>query len=601
MKKILNVFKAIIAIMVLLVTFIACDKDFTTIGTDVIGDIHFEAKDTAYSAITYNKKLNPVQANGLSSNLLGIYQDPIFGDSESSIVSQMSLQSQPTGVNIQLDSVVLTVPYFSHVNVDDSTDENGRTNYILDSVYGISDVPMKLSIYKNNYLLRDLDPDTGFEDSQKYYSNGSTSEGSIIPTSELESELVYENDQFSPDPEQILLTELNSDGEPEESGRLDPSLRIVFKDAFGFTDMQFWQELIIDKLDEPELSNNNNFKDYFRGLFFKLEDVSGEGSMFMLDFSSATSNITLHYKSVNAYEDEENGGLGDGIPDSVDADVDGDGNIDDGKVDTDGDEIIDSADMDADGDGMDDEDKIDINNDGFDDTAITVNENSFVLSFSGNRVNVFNNNFNAIIDNVDSNANEVTGDDKLYLKGGEGSMAIINLFGGEESDEFEEFKANQGDWLINEANLVFYEDENLLNPENHEYDRLYVYDLNNNRPVVDYFFDTPSATPINSIVNHLGKRYTDEMGNNKFKIRITEHINNILLKDSTNTKLGLVLSTNVNSFQNGDVLGTTNEDDLNKVPSGAILSPKGTILHGNNSGDIDKKVKLEIYYTEPNN
>ena len=354
--------------------------------------------------------------------------------------------------------------------------------------------------------------------------------------------------------------------------------------------MQFWQELIIDKLDDPELSNNNNFKDYFRGLYFKIEDVSGEGSMFMLDFSSSTSNVSLHYKSVNAFEDIDI----DGIPDTVDADLGNDGTTDEGEIDTDGDGIIDSADLDQ-------TEGEDINNDGFDDSAITVIQSSFAFNFSGNRVNIFNNSFNAIIDNADSNANDITGDEKLYLKGGEGSMAIINLFGGEESDSFADFKARQGEWIINEASLVFYEDETLMNPEDHEYDRLYLYDLNNNSPIVDYFFDTPSSTSINSIVNHLGRRYTDEMGNNKFKIRITEHINNILLKDSTNTKLGLVLSTNVNSFQNGDILGTTNEDDLNKVPSGAILSAKGTILHGNNSANSDKKVKLEIYYTEPNN
>jgi len=91
------------------------------------------------------------------------------------------------------------------------------------------------------------------------------------------------------------------------------------------------------------------------------------------------------------------------------------------------------------------------------------------------------------------------------------------------------------------------------------------------------------------------------MNNVKYKIKITEHINNILLKDSTNTKLGLVFAHNINLIQNLDVFGTTNESDLNKVPVGTVLSPKGTVLYGNNTTNSDKKLKLEIYYTEPDN
>ena len=91
------------------------------------------------------------------------------------------------------------------------------------------------------------------------------------------------------------------------------------------------------------------------------------------------------------------------------------------------------------------------------------------------------------------------------------------------------------------------------------------------------------------------------MGNNKFKIRITDHINNILLRDSTNTRLGLTLTSNVNSIENSELLGALETDNVQEIPTGTVLSPKGTVLHGNNSAVLDKKVKLEIYYTEPNN
>ena len=45
----------------------------------------------------------------------------------------------------------------------------------------------------------------------------------------------------------------------------------------------------------------------------------------------------------------------------------------------------------------------------------------------------------------------------------------------------------------------------------------------------------------------------------KYKLRLTEHLNNILVRDSTNVKLGLYVSTNVNDIQQADVLDS--EDD----------------------------------------
>jgi hypothetical protein len=78
-------------------------------------------------------------------------------------------------------------------------------------------------------------------------------------------------------------------------------------------------------------------------------------------------------------------------------------------------------------------------------------------------------------------------------------------------------------------------------------------------------------------------------------------LNNIIIDDSTNVKLGIVVSSNVGAaatkgFQNGIDIGNT---IIEGVPTGTILSPKSVILHGNNSPDPTKRAKLNIYYTEP--
>ena len=97
------------------------------------------------------------------------------------------------------------------------------------------------------------------------------------------------------------------------------------------------------------------------------------------------------------------------------------------------------------------------------------------------------------------------------------------------------------------------------------------------------------------------KHYNTAKFNNnvsKYKIHLTEHLNNILLRDSTNTKIGLVLSSNVNQVNSSKILNST--DEVTTVPSVSILTPRGTILYGTNpSVPANRKMKLKVFFTEP--
>ncbi|MBE9488991.1 MAG: DUF4270 domain-containing protein [Bacteroidetes bacterium] len=529
MKKITTILKNIALTAFILGSLIACDIDFASIDSDVINPDNaknFSTNVEEYSIITYNKNIGPVQTNSLSSYLLGYYNDPVYGTSISNFVSQISPTTfDPSfGENIVLDSVILTIPYFSRLI---ETDADGNSIYETDSIFG--DTPIKLSVYKNDYFLRDFDPDSEFNEPQKYFSNGSTF---------LEGELLYQDNQFLPNENQIVLTVIDPDTDlPIESGRLAPSIRV----KLDIQNDTFWEELIFNKEGEPELSNQNNFIDHFRGLYLKTEATDLNGTMMMLNFTSTDAHITLYYTS----------------------DI----------------EISDS------------------------DTETTQEEGTFVLSFGGNQINLFDNNFITIPD-----GDEINGDEKLYLKGGDGSMAIINLFDGDaegNSTEFEEFKNNYNEngtikRLINEAYLEFYVDQTTM--QGKEPERVFIYDLNNNIPLADYVFDQ-SISETTTKLDHLVplKRENDEFDGQgiKYKIRITEHIKNLAIRDSTNVKLGLVVTTNVSSIT---ALDLQNSDPLlSVIPSGAVLSHRGTVLHGNQSINDDKKVTFKIYYTEPNN
>ena len=57
---------------------------------------------------------------------------------------------------------------------------------------------------------------------------------------------------------------------------------------------------------------------------------------------------------------------------------------------------------------------------------------------------------------------------------------------------------------------------------------------------------------INAKINHLEPLKRDSTSNSEgisYKIRITEHLNNIILRDSSNTKLGLAVISDIAAIQ----------------------------------------------------
>ncbi|WNH13805.1 DUF4270 domain-containing protein [Thalassobellus suaedae] len=544
MKKIIKALKFPVTFLLILVSFIACDKDFSVIESDVLGKENANfLTDSVYLPISaYNKKLDSVQINGLASNLLGVFNDPAYGQTTANIVTQIT----PTtfnpdfGINTKIDSVVLTIPLFSRTITD-------STYTISDSLYGNS--PIKLSVYKNDYFLRDFDPNSTLGTSQKYYSksDGTVLNGtSVINFEDHKSDLILEDLDFIPSNKRIRLDVSDTDGTITTSYST-PALRTKL-------DTLFWRNTIINKQDDPVLSNPSNFNNYFRGLYFKAEAIDGKGNMILLNLASTGANIIIYYSKDSSVAGERT-------------------------------------------------------------------QSTYTFNFTGNKLNTFINDYNLV---SLQNGNKDLGDTKLYLKGGAGSMGVIDLFNGnvEYTDEnnttsiitaLDAFKksyrktdatgefikdSNTGNYilkrLINEVFLTIYEDEEInigtYSNEFHKYDRIYAYDIENNQSTIDYQID-----PIDSKLISLSQRDTI-LG--KYKIRLTEHLNNILLRDSTNTKIGLVLSNNVNYTNNAEILNSN--DAVTGIPAAAIISPRGTILYGSNENVPDnKRLKLKIFYTEP--
>ena len=540
-----NFFKILLVVLIIN----SCEKDFASFDSGVINSdnaINFSTNSVEYSLTSRSEMVNPVQTNNLPSFLLGSYNHPQFGRSNSSFVGQMvpSEYNHDFGDNVVLDSVVLTIPYYSR-GID--TSEEGDITYEIDSVYG--DSPIKISVYRNNFFFRTFDPFSDFDTSQSYYSNGSLSVEEVIESGQLEGELLFEIDDFVPSADQINLTQIDTTGNPYVAQRIAPALRFKLNNP----NENFWESNFFENEGNQVLTNEPNFKEFFRGLYIKVES-SSDGSMMLLNFASSNTKLTIHYTS-------DNTNIGDSDTGSVD--------------------------------------------------EIETNQHEYVMNFSGNLINLFENETVVDVDLMD----QTNGNENIYLRGGEGIISTIDLFSGttigddgEEISEFDLFKdffydeiSDEPIRIINEAYIEFFVNQGFSN--NDEPERIYLYNYEQNSALIDYFLDqSVSSLTINAKINHLEPLVRDSLDDDrgiKYKIRITEHLNNLILRDSTNAKLALGVISDVASVQNFKILGDNSESENKSLASGVILSPKGTILHGNLSSDIEKRPKIKIYYTEP--
>jgi len=522
---------ATLAILFFIIVMSSCEEDFVTIGTDIIGDQVNDAElYDAGTVVSYSKLLLPIQTNGLPSYQLGVYNDPIYGKTTSNLLSQlfMDVPDPNFGYRTVLDSVVLYIPFYNELTITDND-----SVYSVDSLYG--NQPINISAYESNYFLREIDPDSNFEEAQLYYSNQSS-----LFEGFLGEELLAIED-YIPSSDPHILTEKIWDTTTEAfdtiRSTIAPGLRAKLPS-------NFFKEKIIGMAGTTELMNNNNFKEYFRGLYFDTEAINPDGSLFLFNIDNAS--VTMYYRY---YENP----------------LEIDGSIDPDNIELDG---------------------------------------TFSFSFAGINVNTFENNIPASIQSALSNSDTINGEERLYLKGGEGIITVIDLFGKDldengVADELDILREKE--WLINEANLIFYVDQDNVPGGDTEPERITIYDINNNTILEDYKFDiTSGEEPVNAVNVHLGRleRGSDDQGD-YYKIRITSHVSNLINKDSTNVPLGLLVSHNVLLAGYQD---TTEEQSpgIDKVPVGSVISPEGTILYGNATTNEEKRLKLQIFYTEPN-
>lgn len=528
-----------------IILFASCDKDFNDIGAGIVGDEHFGfISDNTSTVEAYTQKTDPIQSNNLDVNALGIYNNPAFGKTTASYVTQVQMAQLATTVNPvlnqEIESVELYIPYFSKVV---STNSDGSSIYKLDSITGNVVNKMKLSVYENGYFLRNLDIDASVIEGQKFYTNQNlTFDANKIGT-RLNDDATHpeQNDAFVFSASEFSESTI-ADGVTTTT-RKAPGMKMNLNIA------RFKDLLFTNSNSGANLLNNSVFNDYFKGLYFKTEQVGSDQVLAMLNFRRGA--ITVKYKEDASITDH---------------------------------------------------------------TVANRVDKTFILNLTGNSVNLLTNDFGTsgtTYNAISTNRNITDNDDKLYLKGGEGSVGIIKLFGADlhgvdgltgtpngVADELDKIR-NSG-WLINEASLTFYVDETSM-ANSFEPNRVFLYDATNKRPLVDYYFDGTTSPYVNYskyIFGGLKENNTTTERGEKYQVRITNYLRNLVkYKDSTNVKLGVCLTQ---SIGNSNIAKLKTANTISYAPAALVMNPLGTILWGNTVAvPEDKKLKLEIWYTKP--
>ena len=592
----------------ILFIFYSCSKDYNSIGTDILKSDTFNTSVENIPVYATQKLISPFKSNGLSSYQLGQINDNIFGKFESSFVTQLRLSQydplfgiwdsdkekngDPNNIKViqeneNVTKVVLEIPFFN--NTIDSDGDGVIDLYDVDSndINSDSDGDGVSDIQERANGTNPLNPDTdgdGINDNLDTESinpdDGSTVYdidsliGNIDATFKIKiQELNYYLRNYDPNNNFETFQKYYSDDHfikdftnkilHDDFVALDTSEITIYEEDDPDTDevdestlvkerlspriiipldIPFFQSKIIDKEGSIDLLNQDNFNLYIKGLLLSAYDFSDDLLM-ILDYDNARIKITYEY---DVYNDND-------------------------TTDDTSDDVIDKA------------------------------EKDFEILLAGNQINLIKkgNFIQPILDNVSLGENLKTG----YLKGGQGAMLELDLFTENNGVNILDEIKSKG-WLINEANLTVYIDQKTIRSYGGlvEPSRLYLYDMETQTPLIDYFVDnTTGQKESDKKINHDGLiQYDSDKKGVKYKIRISEYIKNIIRNDSISNKLGLVVSSSIDNSQN---LELRDNIGLNIIPITSAVNPLGTIIYGPNPDqeNYDKRLRLELYYTEINN
>lgn len=544
-----------IAVVVLVIFVASCDDDYNELGTNILGDDHYLLDSIVDYPVAYTQTMGPVQTSDLPVNSLGVYKMGDFGTIKASYLTQLGLSSGNVKIHSDLTDVVNSAGVVT-------------SHYGIDSVYVY--IPYYSTVKSTNsdtgnstYELDSIMPSAYTGKKIKLEIKRSTLELNQYDLDEGLTQIkkYYSNDQAyleSNLSDVLLNAEINADDSQrifykKTTDPANPNGPLIAGTASNGA--------AIDSRLAPgifSLLDANYFKDL-------LLDAKAEGALL-------NNNTFRNFFKGLYLKAESPDNLADGFMARF--------NFANAKI------VI-------------------IYHDKYSSTVPTPTRKVLSLGFTGRSVNVFDTSgATAINDGV------ATGDDRLFVKGGEGAQAVITIPQTTISD-LKTYKAK-----VNDAAITFTLDSdfnddsaNIAYPK-----RFYLYDLETRRVLLDYTYDpsTSSSTKYNKYIYGGIEKTID--GKKRVRFNITNHMRNLVktfkadeaAQDSIgNYKLGLAITENINVgslYRRKNVTSVeTLKHPLKYVPIMSVCSPLGAKFYGSkidNNNTQDTRVKLEIWYTK---
>lgn len=533
----------------------SCDKDFSEIGSDIIGDNDLNIETyVVEDIVSYTQPYGTLDTKNLISMPFGSLDNNEFGRVNSGFVAQL-LSSSTTfdaiNSSVIVDSAYVYIPYYStYDKVEDEV-----TYYTLDNVTG--DGSFNLEVYENKYFLGDVNPGTG--QTLNYYSN-------ISPLFDANkgAEMLNDASNYSQSREvgftkrNIIVYKKDKNGnniidETTQKAKVEETLSPgLWLDLKTPTFQRMLTDIVASK---STFKDPSNFKNYFRGLYFKASENNSKGALGLIDISKA--KLVIKYKQ----------------------------EVDD--TNTDGEKIKKTV-----------YGSISLPFTNIGNTSTYGKYTTVSLNSKGTGQAIPSENL----------GDKVNGDERLYVKGGEGSVAVIDMLS---SNDFAELKKlREMGVLINDAILTVHVDKDAMD-SNQIPQRLYLYNYDNGLPLSDLLNDNSANAQYSKLsFGGIYQAANAEAGiqGNTYRFRIVEYIR-ALVKNSTNKspKLAIAATNNYNdgmlSTISGGVMNKlevsipNNFDEVKSIPTTTAMFPLGTVLHGTKSTGKEK-MTLQIFYTK---
>lgn len=299
---------AYLGVFILFLNFVvSCEKDFTDIGTTVIKNTKFETKEVFLEVEMTTENISSVRADnielgnaGLGEYLLGVYkkQKDNVKKIEASIVSQVTLpfsldvtdrtlEAGESFTRPTLDEVILQIPLkvsnlgkqTVEIEVNGVKKDTVVPKFSLDSLLGDPKKDFNINIYQNGTYLNRLNPNdpsklNSFQSNKNYLKTGPK----LNPISTYNLENVHNDTLF-------IYERTNKEGlKYKDTLKLEHSTDVTAAPFLTIRlDKNEIKTLLFDKYSDTELSSQDKFNDYFRGII--IEATGADGSLFPVDLS----------------------------------------------------------------------------------------------------------------------------------------------------------------------------------------------------------------------------------------------------------------------------------------------------------------------------